>query len=516
MDVTLLIGRLLLAAVFLVAAIGKLADVPGSRRAVASFGVPAALAAPLGLLLPLAELAVAIALLPMATAPWGALGALILLLTFVVGISLNLARGQSPDCHCFGQIYSEPVGASTLVRNGALAVLAVFVLIAGRSTAGADPLVWTTALTNAQRAALVIGALVVILLGAQCWLLFELSRQNRTLLQRTPIAGNSALLPLPPAQSSDVQTAPQVDAPQGLPVGSPAPAFTVPDLDGKSTSLQDLLAAAKPVMLLFTNPECGPCAALLPEVANWQAQYADYLSFAVMGEGTVAGNRTKADEAGLQTVYLQTGREVAAAYHANATPAGVMVYPGEVVASPVALGADSIRALRNQVLALYNLKPPIMLQDRIPTQAVVPAERDVPPAVILGTPLPHAHLTELTGETVELGDLVDGETLFLFWRTTCGFCERMLPALKAWEAAPPPGAPKLVIILTPTFDGNQFIDFRSTTVLDREGEAARALGAGGTPMAVLCDADGLIASPIAAGETEVMELANRSVVQATV
>jgi uncharacterized membrane protein YphA (DoxX/SURF4 family) len=51
---TLLIARLLLAGVFLVAGAAKLRDRDGSQRAVVEFGLPSALAAPLGLLLPLA------------------------------------------------------------------------------------------------------------------------------------------------------------------------------------------------------------------------------------------------------------------------------------------------------------------------------------------------------------------------------------------------------------------------------------------------------------------------------
>src|SRR3712207_8470130 len=100
MNAAVLFARLLLAAVFLAAGVAKLADREGSRRAVTDFGVPAALAAPLGILLPLAELAVAAALIPTATAFWGAAGALALLLVFVVGIGANLARGRRPDCHC--------------------------------------------------------------------------------------------------------------------------------------------------------------------------------------------------------------------------------------------------------------------------------------------------------------------------------------------------------------------------------------------------------------------------------
>jgi len=59
MDAALLIARLVLAGVFTLAGVAKLSDLKGSRRAIINFGVPSAIAAPLGLLLPLAELTVA-------------------------------------------------------------------------------------------------------------------------------------------------------------------------------------------------------------------------------------------------------------------------------------------------------------------------------------------------------------------------------------------------------------------------------------------------------------------------
>ncbi len=86
MDLLTLLARLLLASVFAVAGVAKLGDRVGSRRVAADFGLPAALSTPLGILLPLAELAVAVALIPTASALWGALGALALLLLFVAGI----------------------------------------------------------------------------------------------------------------------------------------------------------------------------------------------------------------------------------------------------------------------------------------------------------------------------------------------------------------------------------------------------------------------------------------------
>ena len=63
MDAALLIARLVLAGVFTLAGVAKLADLKGSRQAIIDFGVPSAMGAPLGLLLPLAELAVAATLL---------------------------------------------------------------------------------------------------------------------------------------------------------------------------------------------------------------------------------------------------------------------------------------------------------------------------------------------------------------------------------------------------------------------------------------------------------------------
>src|SRR3712207_3335387 len=136
MNVALLAARLLLAAVFVVAGIAKLADREGSRRAIVDFGVPSALAAPLGLLLPLGELVVAAALLPASTSWWGALGALALLSLFVAGISINLARGRKPDCHCFGQLHSAPAGWKTLARNAVLAAVAGLLPRAGFHRAG--------------------------------------------------------------------------------------------------------------------------------------------------------------------------------------------------------------------------------------------------------------------------------------------------------------------------------------------------------------------------------------------
>src|SRR5438270_2171850 len=184
MALVLLIVRLLLAVVFLVAGIAKLADLAGSRQALRDFGVPARLADPFGLLLPLAELAVAGALLFPATAWWGALGALVLLLLFVGGIGYNLTRGRQPDCHCFGQLHSAPAGWPTLIRNLVLAALAAVVVVFGWSSSQLSVVDWLAPLSVSQRIEVLVGLLVLVLLLAEGWLLLQvLSQQGRLLVR---------------------------------------------------------------------------------------------------------------------------------------------------------------------------------------------------------------------------------------------------------------------------------------------------------------------------------------------
>jgi hypothetical protein len=95
----------------------------------------------------------------------------------------------------------------------------------------------------------------------------------------------------------------------------------------------------------------------------------------------------------------------------------------------------------------------------------------------------------------------------LFWNLGCGFCQQVLPDLKTWEADPPPGAPQLLVVSAGTVEANQAMGLRSPVVLDQGFNAGRTFGATGTPSAVLIDAQGRIASPVAVGAAAVLALA---------
>jgi thiol-disulfide isomerase/thioredoxin/uncharacterized membrane protein YphA (DoxX/SURF4 family) len=516
MDAALLIARLVLAVVFILAGVAKLSDLKGSRQAIIEFGLPALLASPLALLLPLAELGVGAALIPASTAWWGALGALVLLLLFVVGISINLARGKKPECHCFGQLHSAPAGWKTLARNGALAAVAGFVLWAGYEGVGAGPsaISWLGALSAAQLLSLLGWVLVLSLLAAQWWFLVHLLRQNGRLLVRleaveaTLADGGSVVAP-----SQNGTPVPQAE---GLAVGTEAPEFSLSGLYGESLTLQALRSSGKPLMMLFTDPGCGPCNALLPEVGRWQEEHANKLTLSLVSRGGVEENKTKAQEHALRNVVLQEDWEVSESYEVRGTPSAVLISPNGKVASPVAGGAEGIRGLLSYAvgeraqLPMQPHQPQTQGQPCPNCGKVHAAAPTMPAALPLGEPAPEVKLADLEGTTVELKDFRGQEALVLFWNPGCGFCQQMLPEIKQWEENRPEGAPRLLFVSAGTEEANREMKLSSKVVLDQQFAAGRAFGASGTPSAVLVDAEGRIASEVAVGAPAVLDLAGAS------
>jgi peroxiredoxin/uncharacterized membrane protein YphA (DoxX/SURF4 family) len=497
MTLLLLLARLLLCIVFLIAGLAKLADLAGSQQSLRDFGVPAPLATPLGILLPLAELSVAVALIPSLSVWWGALGALALLLLFIIGIGHNLAQGRHPDCHCFGQLHSAPAGWSTLIRNLVLATLAGVVLAFGRSTSGPGLLDWLAALTVSQRIEILVGVVVLALLIGEGWLLWQILRQQgRLLLRLETVEARLAEAGL---------TLPQLAAgTAGLPVGTLAPGFALANLKGETISLTALRALGKPVVLMFSDPGCGPCTVLLPEIGRWQREHAAKVVVALISRGTVETNRSKVTAYGLTHVLLQQDREIAEVYQASGTPSAVLIRREGTIGSPVAAGADAIRALMTSAVTLPVLEvlPP-------PAAATGNGQSAGPAVPKVGEPAPRFKLPDLIGKQMDLVDFRGNKTLVLFWNPECGFCQRMLSDLKAWEARPPKGAPKLLVVSTGTVEANNVMGLRSPLVLDQGFSVGNTFGVTGTPMAVLVDAEGKIASEVAAGAPAVLALAGQ-------
>jgi peroxiredoxin len=288
----------------------------------------------------------------------------------------------------------------------------------------------------------------------------------------------------------------------GLPVDTPAPGFALANLAGATISLTALRALGKPVVLVFSDPACGPCTALLPQIGRWQRDDATKVVVALISQGTVEANRTKVVEYGLTHVLLQQDREIAEAYQAAGTPSAVLVRRDGTIGSPLAQGAEAIGALLTSTVTLP--EPGVL-----PPVAATTGQRARPPVAQVGEPAPGFTLPDLRGNQVHLSDFRGSKTLVLFWNPECGFCQRMLSDLKAWEARKPAGAPQLLVVSTGTVEANQAMRLRSPVVLDQGLSVGNSFGATGTPMAVLVDAEGKIASEGAAGAPAVLALASQ-------
>jgi len=334
-NAALLAARLVLAAVFCASAVAKLLDREGTRATAGAFGVPGPLAGPVALVLPVAELLVAAALIPASSAALAGWAALALLGVFSVAVAISLARGQRPDCHCFGQLTASPIGWRTLARNGVLAAVAAFIAIGGWPDGGTS-----LGETGAARTATVVAiAALALAVVADTALVLVLLGRHGTVLHRLDQLTAGARTASPPAP------------PAGLPVGTPAPEFEVAGADGRPMTLAGLLSAGRPLLLVFTDPDCGPCQSLLPDFASWQAEHAGRFTAALISRGSVAANAASVGRYELAHLGVQRDREVAVAYAYAGTPSAVAVAADGRIASQVTAGPDGVRALVTALLA---------------------------------------------------------------------------------------------------------------------------------------------------------------------
>ncbi|HEX5221932.1 MAG TPA: redoxin domain-containing protein [Verrucomicrobiae bacterium] len=177
---------------------------------------------------------------------------------------------------------------------------------------------------------------------------------------------------------------------QGLPLGSDAPDFELPDLSGQRKSLAQF--RGRSVLLIFFNPDCGFCREMMPKLAAVAAGFQPAVEGGILPPGTgislaESQESSKAsppvanNSAGLEAqlnggpggpppqllilttgdaeknreffaghrvgcpVLLQNDGEVAKAYQAHGTPSGYLISAEGRIASPLAMGADALLAL---------------------------------------------------------------------------------------------------------------------------------------------------------------------------
>lgn len=483
MDVILLLIRIFLAAIFLVAGVGKLLDLKGSEKAVKDFGTPDEFAKFFSIALPFAEIVFGLCLLFTSMSWTGAIGATILLLTFTGGMIAQMAQGNAPDCHCFGAIHSEPVSKKSLTRNIIFAALSIFLIAQGRENQGLG----FSDLRDEMAIQLFLGLATIGLLGAVVYFLKKITEQQTQIIRRIE------LLEIISHEGGGETKREDVSNPhEGLPIGAPAPDFAAQDLSGKIVSFDSLLVKNKPMILFFGSPSCIPCQTLLPEIENWQDDLKDKVNFVFISKGTEKENAEKFGGGKFKQILLQKDSEISELFKAAWTPTAVLINADGNIASAIAAGDTAIRSLIEKVKLLENESENFFVTNISPSN--------------LGEKLPEFSLENIEGLSISSKDLTGRKTLLTYWSLDCGWCEKMLDDLREWDKTRGADEPELLLLSSGNADKHRELGLKSQIILDDEKDVSKKIGMEGTPSAVLINENGKIVSEVAVGAENIFAL----------
>jgi peroxiredoxin len=132
---------------------------------------------------------------------------------------------------------------------------------------------------------------------------------------------------------------------EGLKAGTPAPPFELPDLAGGKVSLAE--QRGRRVLLVFSDPDCGPCEELLPDLARLDRERrSDGLAVVMVSRGGLEENRRKEEAFGIEfPVVLQSGWKLSKKYGIFATPVAFLIDEEGVIEREVARGRSEILSL---------------------------------------------------------------------------------------------------------------------------------------------------------------------------
>ena len=400
--------------------------------------------------------------------------------------------GRRPDCHCFGQIHSGPVGWPTLVRNAVLSLLAGAIAWRVRTDPGRSIGEIARGFTAFQVFVIASALVFVLGLAVLSWLILHLFRQNGRLLLR--IEALEVDRAQPPQKSVPVPFT-------GLPLNADAIPFDLPRVGGGRATLKGFLDRNRPLLLISTDPNCGPCNALMPEIATWQKDLVQELTIALLSHGRVTDNEAKAVEYGVTNLMIEKDHEIAGKYQALGTPTAVLIRTDSTIGSPALGGADRIREFMRR--KGWTEPGHLAFMKTLARPHEVPRPKPVLPR---GSVAPAFKLPDLNGHEVDSAKFNGNGTMLVFWNPACGFCQRMLPELKKWESAKQTNAPSLVLISGGTLDANRAMGLDSTVLIDDKFSVGQLYGANGTPSGLLLDANGKIATELAIGQPKIMEV----------
>jgi peroxiredoxin len=137
----------------------------------------------------------------------------------------------------------------------------------------------------------------------------------------------------------------------GLKAGAVAPEFRLPRIDGGELSLDAL--RDRRVLLVFTDPRCGPCDKLAPRLQELHQQRRD-LQVVVVSRRDAEATRAKA--ATLRLTYpivMQKNWEISLKYGMFGTPIGYLIDERGMIVRDVAVGVEPILTLADEAAGAH-------------------------------------------------------------------------------------------------------------------------------------------------------------------
>jgi peroxiredoxin len=290
----------------------------------------------LAVLVPLIEIVTAVGLIPKVSAFYGGVASFVLLSTFNVLIAWNLIQGRSPECHCFGALSARPIDGYSLLRNALLSAGSLFVIWnfwpgSDRDIGSSSDLIFW-AREPVGTFALAVG---VVLAAQSVFIAHLLSRAQSTESGWPPPEIRSRISGLQREglvmQGSSAATA-----------GGVAPDFNLPGADGGIHDLGQLLSSRLPVILIFTQPGCSACQALMPEIQRWTEVHASSVTFALVSAGNPP-RRWQSVESHVLSLH-DDNEEVHRAYGIRFTPSSALISAHGTLEQDLAVGTAAIRA----------------------------------------------------------------------------------------------------------------------------------------------------------------------------